>query len=278
MNRARAVKPRMPSIDAPGRPRAFIPTIWKGSSTRAFIPVRLAPPSKSSRPIGVKYSSGSALEPDLLRRLGPDEEVRGPGVDQEVERAPCRRSGPGPGSGSCRSSGRGPGTTCRPRGRAAGASTARPGQGRARASARPSRVSHRFMGIASRSPSAVRSHLPDGLELTPSPADRERPASGTPSPPPEPGRDRQGLHQDDQPAKREQEARLAGLVPEDQHRHRRRRRAADQGQAEQDRLGDPPLAQPGPPLVPGVGDPGRQPRSPRGTPRASPDPPRGAPR
>ena len=76
----------MPSIDAPGSPRAFIPTSWNGSSTRALMPAGVAPPSKSSRSTGVQNSSVGGLQADLPGRLGGDVEGRGPGVDQEVER------------------------------------------------------------------------------------------------------------------------------------------------------------------------------------------------
>ena len=55
-----------------------MPTIWKMSSTRAFIPVRLAPPSKSSRPIGVKNSSGSGLRPIFLAASVPTKRAGAP--------------------------------------------------------------------------------------------------------------------------------------------------------------------------------------------------------
>ena len=86
-NRARIVNPRIPSIEAPGRPRAFIPTSWNGSSTRAFRPVSREPPSRSSRSTGVQNSSAVWLQADLLGRLGCDEKCRCARVDQEIERA-----------------------------------------------------------------------------------------------------------------------------------------------------------------------------------------------
>ena len=77
----------MPSIVAPGRPRAFIPTSWNGSSTRALTPgeprAALDVQPIDGRPEGRRVGR---LQADLLGRLGGDEQGRAPRIDQEVER------------------------------------------------------------------------------------------------------------------------------------------------------------------------------------------------
>ena len=85
-NRASTVYPRMPSIDAPGRPSAFMPTSWNGSSTRARISVRRAPPSIVKAGHGRPEFVLAGPQPELLCRLGRDVQGRGPRVDQEIER------------------------------------------------------------------------------------------------------------------------------------------------------------------------------------------------
>ena len=56
----------MPSIDLPGRPSAFIPSSWKRSSTRALTLDNRAPPSMSSRSIGVKKLLAAGFTPAFL--------------------------------------------------------------------------------------------------------------------------------------------------------------------------------------------------------------------
>ena len=85
-NRARMVNPRMPSIDAPGSPRAFMPTSWNGSSTRALMSEQPRPAFEVEPIDGRPELPLGRLQPDLAGRLGGDVEGRGPGVDQEVER------------------------------------------------------------------------------------------------------------------------------------------------------------------------------------------------
>ena len=80
------VNPRIPSIEAPGRPRAFIPTSWNGSSTRALTSGQPRAALDIEAIDGRPEAFVGRLQADLLGRLGGDEQRRRARIDQEVER------------------------------------------------------------------------------------------------------------------------------------------------------------------------------------------------